>query len=181
MTVKVNLPNLDTLIPPNVREKILRALAIDLKGRIERRTGKGIDVDGKSFAPYSKRYAAQRLRAGRGTPHPTLRLGGGMLSSMKILKLNSEEAVLGFEGSSAALKFGKRKRAVKDSKTGSKVKSSAQETTRRVPNSLKAQWNDKGEGRVPARHFFGASEEDRRALTALATRILRDHLRGRRR
>lgn len=159
--VQVRLRTLDGYLTPAAREAILRRAAELAIGRIKRRTGKGVDVDGKAFKPYSTGYAKQKSASGRNASPPTLLLSGAMLASMDILQADPTRVVIGFKGSSAAVKFAKRSRPTKDRKTGAKVTRSVAETNRTISNALKARWNDKGEGHAPRRHFFGLSREDR--------------------
>lgn len=177
--VQVRIGTLDQYLTPQAREAILLRLAMLAIGRIKRRTGQGKDVEGRPFAPYSARYARQRKAAGRNASPPTLLLSGAMLGSMKVLRSSAREAVIGFEGTSAALRYGRRTRAVRTQNFhggGSRtVRMATQtkdgsthtfvETSRRIANALKARWNDQGEGKVPRRHFFGLSQQDRRDLT----------------
>lgn len=174
--VVVRIPTVDQVLPPAFRRLLLDRLAAELIGRIKRRTGRGLDVDGRAFTPYSARYARARKDAGRKAQPVTLLLSGAMLNSMKVLRLTADEALLGFEGTSASIRLGRRRRRVKDRRTGAAVTGAAQETKRRVANALKAAWHDRGEGRNPRRHFFGASKEELAALAAVAQRLVREHL-----
>ncbi len=179
--VQVRIGTLDQYLTPQAREAILLRLAMLAIGRIKRRTGQGKDVEGRPFKPYSARYAAQRKASGRTASPPTLLLSGAMLGSMKVLRSSDREAVIGFEGTSAAARFTKRARPLRfrgeliASAYGPKgrnrygrgaVKATHAVTsgTARVANALKARWNDQGEGKVPRRHFFGLSQQDRREL-----------------
>ncbi len=162
--VQVRIGTLDQYLTPAAREAILLRLAMLAIGRIKRRTGQGKDVDGRLFVPYSARYARQRKAAGRNASPPTLLLSGAMLGSMKVLRASDREAVIGFEGTGAAVRFTRRARSVK-ARGGGRATHAATETPRRIANALKARWNDQGEGRVPRRHFFGLSRQDRRGLT----------------
>jgi hypothetical protein len=188
--VTVKLPTLDQVIPPAQKKALLAHLAALAGGRIKRRTASGLDVNGKAFAPYSKRYAEQRRKAGRTVRPVTLWLSGGTLGSMQVLASDENRAVIGFSGSSAALKFAHRTRtttkpflfgstqttvkrvSTKNRKTGERITHTFAEQNRQVANALKAQWNDKGEGKVPRRHFFGLSSEDRFFLSRTALKEL---------
>jgi hypothetical protein len=163
--VKANFGTLDQWLTPAAREAILRRIADAGMGRIKRRTGQGKDVDGAPFAPYSTRYAKQRRQAGRNDKPVTLLLSGAMLASMQVVQGGPDKVLLGFTGTAAATRFTKAVRPRKDRRTGAKITHSVSASTARVANALKAQWNDKGEGHNPRRHFFGLSQEDRRALT----------------
>lgn len=168
--VTVRIGTLDQYLTPDGREAILVRLAELAMGRIKRRTRQGKAVDGQTFTPYSKRYAKQLAMSGRQVSPPKLTLSGAMLASMKVLRSDSKQAVLGFDGTSAAVKFVRQARARKHRLTGGKITHAAQETTRRVANALKAKWNHDGTEHVPPRPFFALSKEDRRVLTADALR-----------
>lgn len=161
--VQVRIGTLDQYLTPKAREAILVRLAALAIGRIKRRTGQGKDVEGAAFKPYSRRYAKQRRTSGRNDSPPTLLLSGAMLASMKVLQSSGEAAVIGFSGSSPAVRFQRRKAAAK-TRTGTKVTHTFAEQNKQVANALKAAWNDRGEGKVPRRHFFGLSREDRTFL-----------------
>src|ERR1700752_5174468 len=64
-----------------MRERLGPALA-DEAARIVVRTQRGQDVDGNSFAPYSKQYAKHRARKGRNTTPVDLTFTGNMLSAI---------------------------------------------------------------------------------------------------
>ena len=52
--------------------------------RIRQRTAQGTDVDGQPFAPYSPRYAKQRVAKGRNAAPVDLLMSGRMLTSMQV-------------------------------------------------------------------------------------------------
>lgn len=174
----VSLPTLDQVIPPANRRALLQHLALLAVGRIKRRTGQGVDTDGKRFAPYSPRYAKQRRDSGRKASPPTLLLSGAMLGGMNVVRSDEKEAVIGFQGTGARLAFGKRARAtwstklVAGVKRKRKITHTFRETNRQVSNALKARWNDHGDGNLPRRHFFGLSRADRYELSRLALKEL---------
>lgn len=174
--VKVALPTLDRIVPPAQRKALLAHLAALQVGRIKRRTGQGVDVNGKPFKPYSFGYSVDRHRAGRTVKPVTLTLTGAMLGSMQVLNADEHRAVIGFAGSSAAVRLTKRARAAKNRKTGDRITHTFKETTRQVSNALKAYWNDKGDTvagyGVPKRHFFGFSAADKVFLAKTAIREL---------
>lgn len=174
--VQVNLRRIEEYIPPGARKALLAQMAALAIGRIKRRTGQGVDVAGAKFAPYSARYAAQRKASGRDTT-PKLLLTGATLGSMQVLSNDGARAVIGFAGSSARVRFAPR---VRKAKTASQVKREQawktkhtfRETNEQIANALKARWNDRGEGSVPRRHFFGLSKDDQRELMRHALRSL---------
>jgi hypothetical protein len=174
--VTVKLPTLDQVIPPAQRKALLAHLAALAVGRIKRRTGAGLDVNGKAFKPYSFGYATMRHQAGRTVSPVQLTMTGAMLASMQVLSSDANRAVIGFQGSSAAVRFTKRARPTKNRKTGERITHTFAEQRRQVSNALKAYWNDKGEGSdgwgTPRRHFFGLSADDRSFLSRIALREL---------
>jgi hypothetical protein len=186
--VTVRLPRLDQIVPGPNRKALLAHLAALAIGRIKRRTGAGLDVSGKKFAEYSDRYAMQRKRAGRQVSPATLTLSGAMLASLAVLSVNEAKAVLGFQGTAPQYRFARRKRALygrgeivasawgekgRNRYARGKLKATHTfaETNKQIPNALKAQWNDKGQG-VPRRHFFGLSAADKLELSRTALREL---------
>ena len=66
---------------------------------IERRTAKGIDKNGASFAPYSEAYIASQnfAAAGKSPDKVNLRLLGEMMSSLEVLRADSGRVTIGFE------------------------------------------------------------------------------------
>jgi hypothetical protein len=176
--VQARFGTLDQYLTPEARERILVRAATLAIGLIKRRTGQGVGVDGGAFVPYSRRYAKQRSQSGRSASPPTLLLTGAMLGSMKVLQSDATRAVIGFSGSSARARFVKRKRALAErvsvkqgggmgtlrTKTGRKITHAVSEQNAQVANALKAAWNDRGDGKIPRRHFFGLSAQDRRFL-----------------
>lgn len=67
---------------------------------ITRRTGKGIDVDGRPFKPYGAAYAAKRAAAGRQTSPVNLTLTGTLLRGLRVLRVepSGRRAWIGWEG-----------------------------------------------------------------------------------
>ena len=67
---------------------------------ITRRTGKGLDVDGRPFKPYGAAYAAKRAAAGRQTSPVNLTLTGTLLRGLRVLRVepNGRRAWIGWEG-----------------------------------------------------------------------------------
>jgi hypothetical protein len=168
--VTVRLPSVAEIVPPDARRAILSKLGLLFVGRVKRRTKAGLDVNGHPFAPYSVRYRENRRRAGWGTK-PDLWLRGGMMGSLGVLDVDEKRVLVGFQGTSAQTTFRARSRAAKHRKTGERIDLTVAETSRRIPNALKAYWNQ--HGRKP-RRFFALSPQDRvflakQALDALLT------------
>jgi hypothetical protein len=166
--VTVRLPRVDEVVPPVSRKAILQHLALLAIGRIKRRTAQGLDANGNAFAPYSPRYKEQRRRAGWSTK-PDLWLRGGMLGSLGVLDLTEAKVTVGFQGTAAQTMFRARSRAAKHRKTGERLDLTVAETSRRIPNALKAHYNQ--HGRKP-RKFFALSSQDRVFLARTALQQL---------
>lgn len=181
--VTVSLPRIDEIVPLASRKALLQQLALLQIGRIKRRTSAGLDVNGSPFAPYSPRYAEQRKRAGWATK-PDLWLRGGMLGGLAVLDVDDRQAVIGFQGTSQRTRFTaltrlkqgghfvgmqRVKTSRKNKKTGGRIDLAVAEANGRIPNALKAFYNQYG--RRP-RRFFGLSAEDRVFLARHALREL---------
>jgi hypothetical protein len=181
--VTVRLPRIDEIVPPLARKALLQQLGLLQIGRIKRRTKDGVDVNGNPFAPYSPRYAEQRKRAGWSTK-PDLWLRGGMLGGLAVVDVDESRVLVGFQGTAQRTRFTamtrlrrgghfvgmQRVRASKtDKKTGGRIDLVVTEANGRIPNALKAFYNQKG--RKP-RRFFGLSAEDRVFLAKHALREL---------
>lgn len=65
-----------------VGEETMTALAEQGATIIQARTQRGVDADGNAFAPYSKPYAAKRVREGRSAAMPDLTFTGHMLGAI---------------------------------------------------------------------------------------------------
>jgi hypothetical protein len=167
--VTFRAPTIDQILPPSVREAVLRKVALMAIGMIKRRTKAGVDVEGRPFKPYSMGYAEQRRKAGWSASPADLWLTGSMLNSMGILEASPAKVLIGFSGSSASVKWQRRAKPRKHKKTGAKVTHTFSEQNEQVANAAKAYWNDKGDG-PPRRHFFGLSAAEKAELTKYALR-----------
>lgn len=85
----------------------LQAAAVSAVSLIQRRTAKGVDLDGRPFAPYSTDYARAKSLAGRNVAPPDLTLTGQMLRNLKVKSrtnsgfsegLLSQRVLIGVEG-----------------------------------------------------------------------------------
>jgi phage gpG-like protein len=186
--VQVRVRDLGQIIPPQVREAILRHAATHAIGIILKRTAAGIDAEGRPFKAYAKGYAKLRAASGRRSSPVDLTLGGDMLASMTVLDVSAERALIGFQGSSTAYQF-QRMRTKRGTKTSRWVERSiAGGMTRRrklthtlarkgqrppVANAVKAAAHNKGNAFLPRRHFFALSDAERREVLAEAARTLR--------
>jgi len=82
MATNVQLPDLSKLKAASTPDKeLLTKIGFKAIELVENRTGKGKDVDGKMFAPYSKKYEAYRVKKGR-QKTVNLEFTGQMLSNM---------------------------------------------------------------------------------------------------
>lgn len=87
----------------------MTAAALQATTIIKLRTAKGVDVDGKPFTPYTKAYAAFKVKKGRGKGQqimpPNLIFSGNMLASMMVKKpVTSTRAEIFFNKSESAKK-----------------------------------------------------------------------------
>lgn len=71
----------------------IKKIANEVKSNIIRDTASGIDVKGRAFTPYSKKYAREK-----GSSKVNLRLKGDMLNSMRIRRLRKNKYELSFSG-----------------------------------------------------------------------------------
>lgn len=164
--VRIKLPTLAQVLPPAVREQLLRAAAEQGAGIIKRRTAQGVDVHGAPFAPYSPKYAAERERSGySGTPN--LSLTGSMLNGIEILTASPNEVILGPQGTGDALRWQKRARAAKGKKSGQKLTRVAAPTGKRVSNALKVL------GLNQKRKFFALSSDEKRRISQHVQSLVR--------
>ena len=74
-----------------------------LMGLIKKRTQRGKDADGKSFAPYTAEYQAFRRKKGKQATFPDLNFSGNMLSNMT-QKSTPTHATLFFSSTAQAKK-----------------------------------------------------------------------------
>lgn len=178
--VVVTLPAPGDLLPPDVRERIVRGVAAVGVGIIQQRTGRGVSVEGTSFPPYSPRYARLRAASGRATSPVSLHLSGGMLAGLKVLRSSPDAAVIGFEGSTPREAFARMRTKSGSPSKGRKLKDGSRathtlksSTGQLVANAVKARGHNEGTGHLPRRHFFGFSDAERQTLAAEAVRLYR--------
>ena len=74
----------------------MRELGLIARERIVRRTLRGVDADGKPFAPYSAGYAKQKAQALGSAAPVNLQVSGAMLNQLQIVKLSDTEVRLGW-------------------------------------------------------------------------------------
>lgn len=132
--------------------KAIDALGAFTVGAIKKRTNLGIDVSGKPFEQYSRRYQAA-LRSGGEQTKPDLRVTGSMLSSLKVIgrgnRLGVQYVRIGFDAT-----YGPAYK-LKDNKiirTG----------MRKITNGALARVHHYGIGRVKRRRFFGLSRQEKK-------------------
>lgn len=103
-----------------LNESELLELGLFAERVIIERTKAGIDVDGRAFRPYSKRYATWKASKGRNVSTVDLAFTGHMLGALGQY-VDSESVTLLFRGKHDAIKaavhnFGSRARATKAAK-----------------------------------------------------------------
>lgn len=129
-------------------------------GAIKRRTGKGIDIDGDPFRPYSSAYRRALTEGGEDPSKVDLRLTGGMLNSVKELRRQITD---------------RRATAWIGPDTGTSPRVSlrdghAKRTGKRGPaHNLVGAWLHYGTHKMPARPWLGLSPKDRKAIAAQLT------------
>lgn len=180
--VQVSLAPPGSWLPPETRRAILeRAMLLGI-GAIKRRTGKGLDVEGKPFLPYSPRYAKLREESGRRSQPVTLLLQGAMLNGLAILANDGDRGLVGFTGTAPATSFSRRRKARKikrltDEQLDNAVsvraykprpaRSLKKSKGSTISNALKAKYLTDGnsKGRPPKpRRFVGLTDEERAAI-----------------
>ncbi len=185
-SVKVSIRSLGEILPDSVRQAVLERMALAGVAIIQRRTERGVDVDGKGFVPYSKPYAKLRTQSGRSARPVTLHLTGNMLAGMKVVRLSAREAVIGFEGSSTGAQFA-RLRTRRGAPTarwtnrrtgGMTARRHVTHTLRRnagraVANATKALAHNEGTRALPRRHFFDFSPRERAELVKVGADAIR--------
>lgn len=170
--VVIRIAGMDRRLPPRAREALLVRAATLAVGMIRTRTRRGTDFEGRTFAPYSPRYAAQRAAAGRDHSVVNLTLSGHMLGSLTVLRHSSQEAVVGFRGVAPVARVALRSRQVKG-RSGAIVTKAVRSGPDVVENAAKAEWAHFGTTHTPARPFFGLAKRDYRAIVADVARVLR--------
>ena len=134
--------------------KVAKVIAALVPGMIIRRTGQGIDRNGKKFQGYSRAYR-KALAAGGESQAVDLRLTGGLMNSIKVRSSTHSDTeatvtVAPDTGTSPAVTLadGRAKR------TG----------RRGPPHNVLAYWIETGTGTAPARPFLGLTPEQERQI-----------------
>lgn len=70
--------------------------------RIKNRTAQGVDVNGRTFAPYSEKYAKLRAKRGQRVSPPDLRGSGRLLDEMNVEVLNDHQFAIHLGSGDAA-------------------------------------------------------------------------------
>jgi hypothetical protein len=129
-------------------EQDMRDVGDFLVRRIRTRTESGKDVNGASFRGYSPGYAEQK-RAALGHANVDLTVSGRMLNDMQVTATTKTTATISFVSQGGG------------SNSGTFIQRS-----RSLGAADKAAYNN------PSREFFGASEEDERAVATSLERLL---------
>ena len=131
---------------------LVSALAI---GAIKRRTGQGLDIDGKPFRPYSQTYRRMLVEGGEDPSKVDLRLTGGMLNSVAELRRR-------ISGRRATAWIGP---GTGTSPAVSLVNGRAKRLGRRGPaHNLVGAWLHFGTAKMPARPWLGLTPKDRDSI-----------------
>ena len=180
-TKKPRIPRFDG----NAIARVIKAL---VPGAIVERTGRGIDMNGQPFAPYSKRYQSF-LRRGGEDPKVDLRLSGGLMNSIKArgMDVSDHRVVIRIgpdTGTSPVWrpKSGGRKRyerAMRKFEKGaargdfsshiagrqaSRAYSMQRTGSQSPPHNIVAHWLHYGTARIKARPFLGLTPEQTQML-----------------
>ena len=80
------------------KERIMLLVGNAVLSVISLKTARGIDADGKQFAPYTPRYAAQKAKKGRniGSQGDWMIMSGGMMGDLQIVEHNKDRVIIGF-------------------------------------------------------------------------------------
>jgi hypothetical protein len=137
--------------------KIIRAY---VPGAIIRRTGQGLDVEGRQFAPYSDSYHHALVEMAEDTS-VDLRLTGGLINSIKVRSVEQstsscEVTIAPDTGTSPAV-HAANGRAKRSGRRG-------------PPHNVLGWWLHHGTDRMPARPFMGLTPEQRAELGRLLSR-----------
>ena len=73
-------------------QELMRQVGLLARERILRRTARGMDADGKPFAPYSLAYVKQK-----GSIAVNLQVSGGMLQGIGILEVTDKSVTVGYQ------------------------------------------------------------------------------------
>lgn len=165
-------------------------------GMILERTNKGIDANGKPFAPYSKRYQSFLKRGGE-DPKVDLRLSGGLMNSIKprgtYVTRDVAHVVIAPDAGTSPVwrpKAGSRQRAKRAQKRFRRLSEAGdysthlagrqearayrmQRTGKQSPqHNILGYWLHYGTPTMPARPFMGLSPENWKVLNAAIAKVM---------
>jgi len=91
-------------IPKDLSASERKSVALDVINFIKQRTDKGIDANGRKFAPYSNSYVKSTdfEIAGKSKSEVNLRLSDEMMESIELLDSGNGYIVIGFESGTPA-------------------------------------------------------------------------------
>lgn len=132
------------------RRLLLNTLSTLVVSEIVLRTGRGLDIYGRPFRPYSASYTAKRLEAGRKIAPVTLRLTGGLLGGVAERQrvLTSTQATI-FVGPDSG-----QSRRVRMNSRGVQTTGGAGPQHTQI-----GEWLHYGRGRLPARPWLGLTRQ----------------------
>lgn len=137
-------------------EKAARIISALVPGMILDRTDRGIDMNGKPFAPYSRAYR-EALAGASEDQKVDLRLTGGLMNSIKARNVEARPdgvtvTIAPDAGTSPAVVLGE---------------GHAHRTGHRGPShNVLGYWLHHGKGKLPPRPFMGLTPAQRKALMA---------------
>lgn len=171
-------------------------------GMILERTNKGIDANGKPFAPYSKRYQSFLKRGGE-DPKVDLRLSGGLMNSIKprgtyVTRDVAHVVIAPDAGTSPVWAPASSRKAFAESDWGrgrglfgenarysgplrrgesTKLEKALRKRMQRTgkqspPHNVVGYWLHHGTPTMPARPFMGLSPENWKVLNAAIAKVM---------
>lgn len=101
--IRINLIKPSRLEMVNFTTSDMKRIGLYVRQQVTERVLKGLDVNDRSMKPLSKKYAAKKAAMGQ-PPIRNMQLSGAMLGSMDVVKVSSNQAVVGFDRGSELVK-----------------------------------------------------------------------------
>lgn len=136
-------------------------------GGIVERTGRGIDMHGRQFAAYSRRYLRQLQRMGE-DPKVDLRLSGGLMNSIKArgVDITDNRVVVTVAPDTGTSPVWKAKAG------GKKSRSSRVQGKQSPQHNILAHYLHYGTAKIKARPFLGLTPEQTKSLFDAIRKIM---------
>ena len=143
-------------------EKAINALGAWAVGRIKLRTQQGLDMRGKPFAQYSKKYEKALQRGGQQATPIDLRVSGGMMSNLvpkgRGKRMGYHYVTIGFNNKKI------RKYTLKNNQKNYTGEG-------KITYGHLARIHHYGIGRMPKRAFFGLSKGEKQRASQHAMKV----------